>query len=258
MREDGSQHPDQREADMPRIPRRPVRGYISTPHAGEPTDSQCEAETRQPMGNTAKKTIRTAKGIREHTYLGCPLTRNRSAWCFRICTPDAAGTGQCGRVAPHGLKGRTQIAIEKHDRKLRERHYEDLERAYLHAPYNEFHEPGIRVAAGEADIVIPIQEKLSHPAGIPGTVILKAMNDSAAFAVNSLVERHYVLTVSFSVSLTGTVPKEELIARGRFVGMSGTNYLAESMLTDIEGNEIGRGDGAFIVSNIPLATDSHS
>ena len=207
------------------------------------------------MPKTEKKMIRTIKGIREHTYLGCPLTRNRSAWCFRICAPDADGSGHCGRVAPHGLKGKTQLAIEKHKRMERERHYENLERIYLGAPYNEFHEPGIRIAAGEADIVMPIQKKLSHPAGIPGTVILKAMNDSAAFAVNSLIEHHYVLTVSFNVSLTGTVPKGELIARGRFVGMSGDSYLAESMLTDVDGTEIGRGDGAFIVSNIELAAD---
>ena len=205
------------------------------------------------MPNKEKKTIRTAKGIREHTYLGCPLTRNRSAWCFRICTPDADGSGHCGRVAPHGLKGRTQLAIEKHEQKLRKSHFENLERIYLGAPYNEFHEPGIRVSAGEADIVIPIQKKLTHPAGIPGTVVLKAMNDSAAFAVNSLVEHNYVLTVHFNVSLTGTIPSGELIARGRYVGMSGDNYLAESMLTDVEGNEIGRGDGAFVVSGIELS-----
>lgn len=198
------------------------------------------------------KTIRTSKGIREHTYLGCPLTRNRSAWCFRICTPDPEGTGKCGRVAPHSLLSSTQLAIMKHGERKRQEHYERLERIYLAAPYNEFHEPGIRVSAGEADVVIPIQDKLSHPAGIPGTLILKAMNDSAAFAVNSLVERHYVLTASFEVSLTGTIPRQEIIARGRFVGMSGNKYLAESMLTDVDGKEIGRGEGAFVVSNIEL------
>jgi hypothetical protein len=198
------------------------------------------------------KTIRTSKGIREHTYLGCPLTRNRSAWCFRICTPDPEGTGKCGRVAPHSLVSSTQLAIMKHGERKRQEHYERLERIYLAAPYNAFHEPGIRVSAGEADVVIPIQDKLSHPAGIPGTLILKAMNDSAAFAVNSLVERHYVLTASFEVSLTGTIPRQEIIARGRFVGMSGDKYLAESMLTDIDGKEIGRGEGSFLVSNIEL------
>jgi acyl-coenzyme A thioesterase PaaI-like protein len=201
------------------------------------------------------RTIRTSKGIREHTYLGCPLTRNRSAWCFRICTPDPEGTGKCGRVAPHSLLSSTQMAITKHgERKRKEdlEHFQNLERIYLAAPYNEFHEPGIRVSAGQADIVIPIRDKLVDPAGIPGTVILKAMNDSANFAVSSIVERHHVLTTSFQVSLTGTIPRGEIIARGRFVGMSGKKYLAESMLTDADGREIGRGEGAFIVSNIPL------
>ena len=198
------------------------------------------------------RTIRTSKGIREHTYLGCPLTRNRSAWCFRICTPDPEDKGKCGRVAPHSLLSSTQMAIKKHDEKRRLEHFEILERIYLATPYNEFHEPGIRVSAGEADIVIPIQDKLAHPAGIPGTVILKAMNDSASFAVNSIVERHHVLTTSFQVSLTGTIPRGEIIARGRFVGMSGKKYLAESMLTDADGREIGRGEGTFIVSNITL------
>jgi acyl-coenzyme A thioesterase PaaI-like protein len=158
-------------------------------------------------------------------------------------------------VAPHSLLSSTQMAIKKHDdEKKRLEHFENLERIYLATPYNEFHEPGIRVSAGEADIVIPIQDKLAHPAGIPGTVILKAMNDSACFAVNSIVEAHHVLTASFQVSLTGTIPRGEIIARGRFVGMSGKKYLAESMLTDADGREIGRGEGAFIVSNITLGS----
>ena len=198
------------------------------------------------------RTIRTHRGVREHAHLGCPLTRNRSPWCFRICSPSEDGTGECGRVAPHSLMSSTQLAIVKYKEEKQTAHHENLEHLYLAARYNEFHEPGIRVSAGEADIVIPIQEKLSHPAGIPGTVILKAMNDSAAFATNSLVEGHYVRTVSFNVSLTGATPQGEIIARGRFVGMSGDEYLAETMLTDLDGNEIGRGEGSFAVSDIEL------
>ncbi len=55
----------------------------------------------------------------QYTYRGCPLTNNRSAWCFRLCAPDEAGTGRCGRSAPHALKGRTQLAIESHNQKKR-------------------------------------------------------------------------------------------------------------------------------------------
>ncbi|MHC4217919.1 MAG: hypothetical protein ACYSU7_05620 [Planctomycetota bacterium] len=44
---------------------------------------------------------------------GCPLTRNRSAWCYRLCAP-VDGMGLCGRIAPHALRGRTDLAIEKY------------------------------------------------------------------------------------------------------------------------------------------------
>jgi hypothetical protein len=41
---------------------------------------------------------------------GCPRTKNRSNWCYRMCVPHD-GVGQCGRVAPHAVMGRTQQAI---------------------------------------------------------------------------------------------------------------------------------------------------
>lgn len=63
------------------------------------------------------KTVRIKKGVKEFTYLGCPLTRNRSAWCYSLCPPDAEGHGRCGRVAPHSLKGRTQLAIENYKKR---------------------------------------------------------------------------------------------------------------------------------------------
>lgn len=44
---------------------------------------------------------------------GCPLTKNRTPWCFGICTPSG-GIGDCGRLAPQTLLGRTQLAILKY------------------------------------------------------------------------------------------------------------------------------------------------
>lgn len=44
---------------------------------------------------------------------GCPLTKNRTPWCFRVCIPRD-GAGPCGRLAPHSLTGRTDDAIRRH------------------------------------------------------------------------------------------------------------------------------------------------
>lgn len=45
---------------------------------------------------------------------GCPRTKSRSNWCHAWCVPGEDGTGFCGRVAPHGILGRTQTAILNH------------------------------------------------------------------------------------------------------------------------------------------------
>lgn len=58
-----------------------------------------------------KKKLKTQHGLKEYTYLGCPLTHNRSAWCFRLCIPDTVGNGRCGRIAPHSLTSRIQQSI---------------------------------------------------------------------------------------------------------------------------------------------------
>jgi hypothetical protein len=51
--------------------------------------------------------------------VGCPLTRNRSAWCYRLCAPED-GRGLCGRIAPHALRGRTDLAIESYQKRRRD------------------------------------------------------------------------------------------------------------------------------------------
>ena len=61
--------------------------------------------------------IRKALALKERTYLGCPMTKNRSPWCFRMCKPNAQGLGLCGRIAPHGLKSRIQMGIENYKKR---------------------------------------------------------------------------------------------------------------------------------------------
>jgi hypothetical protein len=65
--------------------------------------------------NAEEKTGGNEKRQLAYTHLGCPLTRNRTAWCFRLCAPDDDGNGRCGRIAPYHLKGRTQLSIERYN-----------------------------------------------------------------------------------------------------------------------------------------------
>ena len=204
-----------------------------------------------------KKTVRTSRGPKEYTCLGCPLTRNRTAWCFRICTPDEEGHGRCGRIAPHSLKGRTQLSIEHYGQKRLEDHCEKLERLYLAAPCNEYSDCGVRVSRGEAEIVIPVQEKFKSATGaVHASLCFTAMADSAALAVNSIVEKALVVPVSFNIHLAQPVATGDLIARSHLLGTSGSHYLAESVLTDSDGVEIGKGSGEFTESDVPLSSET--
>ncbi len=206
---------------------------------------------------TEKKIIRTKKGLKEYTYLGCPLTNNRTAWCFRLCAPDKEGHGRCGRLAPHAMKSKIQLGIERHNAKKKlEAHFEKLERMYLAAPCNADGEPGIRVTEGEAEIVLPIEEQHRRSGGsVHGAVYFQAMDDAASAAVNSMVDDVLVQTMNFSVCLEKPIVAGELVARGRLVDVSEGHYMAEAALADSEGNEIARGNGVYVRSEIALSSD---
>jgi hypothetical protein len=64
------------------------------------------------MAIRIRKRASMRKGLKEYTYRGCPMTNNRTPWCFRLCTPNTDGIGLCGRVAPFGFKSRIQQGIE--------------------------------------------------------------------------------------------------------------------------------------------------
>lgn len=202
------------------------------------------------------RTVRTSKGVKKYTYLGCPLTRNRSAWCYRICPPDQEGRGRCGRIAPHSLKSSTQLAIAKYKKKRLSEHYERLESMYLSAPCNDYYEPGVRVSEGAAEVLIPLKEELlDQSGGAESSVCYKAMVDSAALAVNSTVDAALITTVAFQTHLAGRAGAGALIARGRYVGISGEGYLAESLLTDSNGLQIAKGSGTFVEGETRLSPE---
>jgi uncharacterized protein (TIGR00369 family) len=210
------------------------------------------AKTRK----VTKRRVKTSKGLKEYTYLGCPLTHNRSPWCFRLCTPDVKGHGHCGRMAPHALVGRIQAGIQEYNKKQRAAHCRKLESMYLAAPCNEYYAPGIRISEGEAEVVIPVQAKFLDAAGsVHGSVYHGAMSDAALFAVSSVVSKELVSSTGFDIQLIRTIAEGELIARGRVIGMSEERYVAETVLVSSGGEELGRGGGTFVKTEVTLSSE---
>lgn len=137
-----------------------------------------------------------------------------------------------------------------------EEHYRKLERMYLGAPVNRFFQPRIEIGEGRATVTIPIRPDFFHAAGAAhGMVYFKLLDDAAFFAVNSLVEDAFVLTVSFNLHLIRPITGGEVQATGRVVHRSRRLFIADAQATDDEGREVARGTGTFMRSTIPLTAD---
>ena len=87
-----------------------------------------------------------------------------------------------------------------------EEHFRKLERMYVRAPGNDYYAPRLLIAHATTELVIPIDRRFYHSGGgAHGSVYFKALDDAAFFAVNSLVEDVFVLTVTFTTYLTGPI-----------------------------------------------------
>ena len=112
----------------------------------------------------------------------------------------------------------------------------------------------MQVSEGRAVVSMKVRRDFYHAANaVHGAVYLKALDDAAFFAVNSLVPDTFVLTVSLNAYLTRPVSEGEVRAVGQVVHRSRRLFLAESQLFDSAGNEIARGSGTFVPSEIPLS-----
>jgi uncharacterized protein (TIGR00369 family) len=125
---------------------------------------------------------------------------------------------------------------------------------YASAPINAYFAPHLTVSEGRAEVSIPVRPKFFHAAhAVHGSVYFKALDDAAFFAVNSLVNDVFVLTVTYNVYLTRPVTSSVMSAVGRVVNRSKNLFIAEAELTDDQGRGLGRGSGSFMRSAIPLS-----
>jgi len=133
------------------------------------------------------------------------------------------------------------------------KHYNCLESMYQAAPINKFYKPKMIVSKGEATIEIELSEKYHHAAGaVHGSVYFKMLDDAAYFAANSLEQKYFVLTTSFTTYMTRPVAAGKLKAIGKVVNKNSTQFIAESIVYDSNDKEIGRGNGLFVRSKMLL------
>ncbi len=130
-----------------------------------------------------------------------------------------------------------------------DRHFAALQNLYLAAPINEFYRPSIEISDAETTIAMEVSEKLFHGFGaVHGCVYFKMLDDAAFFAASSLEREVYVLTTSFTTYLTRPVSSGTLRSVGRVVNRNNSQFIAEAVLSDSAGKEVGRGSGIFVRS----------
>ena len=114
-------------------------------------------------------------------------------------------------------------------------------------------DPTIDVSEGQAVIEMELSARYHHSAGaVLGSVYFKMLDDAAFFAANSLEEEFFVLTTSFTTYITRPVSSGRLRAIGKVVNSNKSQFIAESVVYDSNGIEVGRGSGVFIRGKFPL------
>ena len=137
-------------------------------------------------------------------------------------------------------------------------HFRKLERMYAAAPVNGCFAPTLTVGQGEAEVRILLRPEFHHSAGAAhGTLYFKALDDATFFAANSLVEDHFVLTAKFELQLLRPVVSGEICAKARVTHEDDRRIYCEADLFDSEGQLIGRGQGEFARSQMPLTPEVH-
>jgi uncharacterized protein (TIGR00369 family) len=135
-------------------------------------------------------------------------------------------------------------------------HFKKLENMMHSAPIVKLTGARVRVEKGEAEITLPVKPKFFHAAGaLHGSLYFLALDNAAFFAVSSLVPDVFVLTASLTTYLTRPVTAGSLKAIGKVVSRGRTQFIAESVLYDESGREVGRANGIFVKSRTPLSED---
>ncbi len=134
-------------------------------------------------------------------------------------------------------------------------HWRALESLYDSAPINALFASQLSITKeGTARIAFDIEPTVHHAAGAAhGTIYFKMLDDAAFYAANTMVTDRFLLTTSFNLHFSRPVRAGRVVAEGRWVSGRRRVLVAESVLVDASGEEIGRGTGTFMRSRIALS-----
>lgn len=137
---------------------------------------------------------------------------------------------------------------------MNKNHLSALEQMYLSAPFNQLFQPTLRVTEGGAEIEIVLKPDYHHAGqAVHGSVYFKMLDDAAYFAANSLEPEFFMLTTSFTTYLTRPISEGVMRSVGRVVNQNRSQVIAEAVVYNAAGQEVGRGNGIFVRSKKPLS-----
>ncbi len=130
---------------------------------------------------------------------------------------------------------------------IRDDHYRKLANMMYSAPIVKLASARVEISHGQSIITLPVKPDFFHAAGaLHGCMYSLALDNTAFFAVNSLVTDVFVLTVNFNIYITRPISSGIIKAVGKVVSASKNQFIAESILHDEENREIDRGSGIFV------------
>lgn len=132
-------------------------------------------------------------------------------------------------------------------------HIESLVSMHDAANINKFYNPKLRLSEGTAEIEVDVVEKFFHAGGaVHGSVYFKMLDDAAWYAANSLEHEFFLVTTSFTTYITRPVSNGVVRAVGTVLNRNKSQFISEAVIYDDKGSELGRGNGIFVKSKIPL------
>lgn len=134
-------------------------------------------------------------------------------------------------------------------------HWRALESLYASAPVNSLFKSKLEIVGeGLSRITFDVDESVFHAAGAAhGTIYFKMLDDASFYAANTMVSDRFLLTTSFNLHFARPIKGGRVIAEGKWISGRRRVLIGEARLIDEEGEEVGRGTGTFMRSQINLS-----